>query len=385
MKRYEIQERTDWKQKVEEVGFFYHSLDTKYWDESVCYSFTMDEVLKMEKDTNVLYDMCLEAVQYVIDNDLFDKFKIPKEFVPYIIKSWNEEHPSIYGRFDFSLRDNQIKMLEFNADTPVMLLESSVVQWYWLNDVKRGHDQWNSIHEKLIDYWKMVIPYLKGDKKLHFASVKDEYYEDIITVEYLRDTAIQAGVDTNFLYINDIGWDSNNSCFVDQNDNEIHNIFKLYPWEWLFVEEFGKHLLEDKNEAYWIEPAWKIILSNKAILPILYKLFPNSPIILPTYYEEDKHLLGDSYVRKPFYSRQGENIKIVKNGVVVQESNGEYDNGDFIYQELCELPTVNDNFPRYYPLLCSWVCYGESAGLGIREHNDLITTVSSRFVPHFIE
>jgi glutathionylspermidine synthase len=35
-----------------------------------------------------------------------------------------------------------------------------------------------------------------------------------------------------------------------------------------------------------------------------------------------------------------------------------------------------------YPVIGSWVIYGESAGIGIREDRQEVTTNSSRFVPH---
>ena len=44
-------------------------------------------------------------------------------------------------------------MLEYNADTPTTLLEASILQWYWLKDTHPDDDQWNSLHEKLVERW----------------------------------------------------------------------------------------------------------------------------------------------------------------------------------------------------------------------------------------
>ena len=128
MKRHLITPRNNWEQKVEELGFGFHSTDVAYWDESVYYEFSMSEVNRMEKATNDLWEICLEAVQYVIDNKLYNKFHIPEWVVPHIEDSWNNDAPAIYGRFDFTFKDGIPKLLEFNADTPTSLFESAVVQ-----------------------------------------------------------------------------------------------------------------------------------------------------------------------------------------------------------------------------------------------------------------
>src|SRR5262249_59088993 len=96
--------------------------------------------------------------------------------------------------------------------------------------------------------------------------------EDYVTVEYLRDTAIQAGFETHYLDVEQIGWDAPNQWFVDLAGAPIRQIFKLYPWEWMIREEFGRNLL--RTTTRWIEPPWKMVLSCKAILPPLYQKFP---------------------------------------------------------------------------------------------------------------
>ena len=92
--------------------------------------------------------------------------------------------------------------------------------------------------------------------------------EDLTTVEYLRDCATQAELKTGLIYIEDIGFVDDERAFVDMNNEMINNIFKLYPWEWLIDEKFSGGLYENVNNPYWIEPAWKMLLSNKMILVI---------------------------------------------------------------------------------------------------------------------
>lgn len=379
MQRISIQPRNNWQASVEKLGFGFHTTNIPYWDESAYYKFTMDEILYIEKSTEELWEMCLNAVQFVIDTKQYDKFHIPEWFIPAIEKSWENDSPSVYGRFDFSYKNGKVKMLEFNADTPTSLYEAGIVQWYWLQDFDKDKDQFNSVHEKLVDYWSYLKPYLnKGT--LHFSCVKRSL-EDLTTVEYMRDCAIQGGNETKLMFVDDIGYDNDKKCFVDMDNESISNIFKLYPYEWLVNEEFGKNLFDSimESKTNWIEPAWKMILSNKAILPILWHLNQNHPLLLESYFDKPDHF--KNYVKKPILSREGANIEIVREGNVIDATKGEYGYEGHIYQELCELPEYNGN----YAVIGSWVIGQQAAGIGIREDNTLITKDTSRFIPHLIE
>ena len=375
MSRTSINPREDYQKKLEEISFQFHSLNNVYWDESAYYSFTSSEIDKIEAVTNELYDMCLKAVQHVMDNNLYDKLCIDSKLIPLIERSWENEEPCVYGRFDLAYDGiAEPKMLEFNADTPTSLYESAVVQHYWMKDVFANVDQFNSIHERLIAYWKSCTDYFKGET-IYFTCVRDSI-EDFTTVEYLRDTAHQAGLTTAFIYIDEIGWNEDNNYFVDMYDKQIYNIFKLYPWEWLIDEDYGPNIIEDVNQSKWIEPAWKAILSNKGILPVLWELFPNHPNLLECYFDSPKEMTD--YVEKPIYSREGANVTIYSGGEVKAESKGEYGNEGFVYQKLFNLPNIEGN----YPILGSWIIGGESAGMGVRESKSLITDNVSRYIPH---
>ncbi|WP_312901575.1 glutathionylspermidine synthase family protein [Chryseobacterium taichungense] len=374
MKRIASQFRKDWENKLENLGFGYHSLEGLYWDESHYYEFSMQEVDIVEKATAELWQMCLEAVDYIIEKNLWDRFNIPDWFRNYIVTSWEEDHPSIYGRFDFGFDGKNLKLLEFNADTPTSLYEASVIQWYWLQEMFPERDQFNSIHEKLVDYWKYLIQYI-NPRYIYFASLTN--IEDVTNVEYLRDCATQAGFETEFIPIQDIGWAEEIKEFIAGDGSIMDYIFKLYPYEWILEDGFGEKLVENGFRSQWIEPAWKILLSSKAILPILWEMYPDHPYLLPAYFEQKD--LKD-FVKKPIYSREGANISIYKNGVPVEQNSGVYGKEGFIYQQSFDLPEFDGN----YPVIGSWVIGQEPAGIGIRESVHLITNNQSRFVPHLI-
>ncbi|HYC48913.1 MAG TPA: glutathionylspermidine synthase family protein [Burkholderiales bacterium] len=369
--------RRDWQAQLESVGFAFHSLDGAYWDESACYRFSSSEIDMIEEATVELEQMSRAAVQSMIDQRMFARLAIEPWLADYIRESWEADAPSLYGRFDLRYDGMKApKLLEYNADTPTSLIEAAVAQWNWLQAVRPKSDQFNSLHEKLIARWQAIRPTLPGiEPAVHFACVKDSE-EDIGNLEYLRDTALQAGIDARRIYIEDIGWSSEQIQFVDVEGNPIRALFKLYPWEWMMRDEFGRNVPRARLTV--VEPPWKLLLSCKAVLAVLWELYPDHPNLLPAYFEAKP--LGEKYVRKPFYSREGANVEIHgPRGVFAQP--GTYGAEGYVYQAFAPLPEFDGN----YPVIGSWVVDRESAGMGIREDVTPVTRNSSRFVPHYFD
>ena len=364
--------RANWRQRCEDAGFFFHSIDdTAYWDESACYAFSAQQVDRLEAVTGELHQMCLDSAAEVVRARRFAEFAIPPQYHDLVAESWTRGEATLYGRFDFSWNgEGEPKLLEYNADTPTALLEASVVQWHWLEDTRPKADQFNSLHEKLIARWK-ALREETGRSKLHLACMKDSD-EDLGTTEYLRDCALQAGWDAKPLYIEDLGW--NGKRFIDLGDAPLEVLFKLYPWEWLVRDEFGPHLLA--RPAAMIEPAWKMLLSNKALLAVLWERHYGHPNLLPTHLTPQR--FASDYVRKPLLSREGANVMIRSRGAV-REQPGSYGAEGFVYQGVAPLP----EFGGRYPVIGSWIVGDEPAGMGIREDDSPITKNTSRFVPHY--
>ena len=372
MRREALVPRPDWPQEAESLGFTFHSMGGVYWDERACYRFTAEEIDVLEAATAELHARCLDAVAHVVERGDYERFRIPERFHALVERSWKDADPTLYGRFDLSWDGRgDPRMLEYNADTPTALLEASVVQWHWLQAVKPGADQFNSLHEKLIARWQGLAAKLPATRRVHFAAVSDSE-EDQANLDYLRDTAVQAGLDARALDIADLGWDG--SRFVDLDGERVGALFKLYPWEWMVREPFGEHLL--KRALTVLEPAWKMLLSNKAILPVLWELFPGHPNLLAASFEPGR--FATDFVKKPLYSREGANVTIESAGRR-EEAPGEYGDEGFIWQAYHELPSFDGNFA----VIGSWIVGEEPAGIGLREDASAITRNTSRFVPHY--
>ncbi|MBY5991926.1 glutathionylspermidine synthase family protein [Ferrimonas balearica] len=386
MQRQLIAPRAHWQEQARQYGFHFHTMyDEPYWDESRYYAFTLEQIERdLEAPTEELNQMCLEVVEEVVNNEnLMRRFAIPETHWDLVRSSWRMREPSLYARMDLAYDGKgPAKLLENNADTPTSLYESAFFQWLWLEDrlkdgtLAPGSDQFNGIQEALIARFAE----LKGQwppVPLHFASC-EESEEDRGTVQYLADCAEEAGLTSRYTAIEQIGL-SKQKEFLDGDGEIIRACFKLYPWEFMLREEFGQYL--QKANVRWLEPAWKSILSNKAILPVLWHNHPGHPNLLPAYFPDHLDKCDESQlVKKPLYSREGANIEILDGGQVVESSEGAYGEEGVIYQAYHPLAKFGED----HALIGSWVVGDQACGISVREDHSRITQDLSRFIPHII-
>ena len=359
--------RPDRLERARAMGFrFAEIAGEPYWDESACYRFDAAGVDAIEDATAELERLSREAVAHAVRWNRRRALGLDERAWALAVASWERGEPSLYGRMDLRWDGTGPPLLlEYNADTPTALFEAAVVQWEWLQCTDPAQDQFNAIHEALIAAW----PALALPPRVHFCCARDSV-EDRGTVDYLRDTAIQAGLDAPFLFMDEVGW--NGAGFRDLAEAPIGAAFKLYPWDWMLREAFGAHLRPAASATRWIEPAWRMIPAGKGFLALLWDLFPGHPNLLPAFLEPGR--TGGPEVGKPFWGREGAGLR-----TPVGDTAGPARAGPLVWQRWAELP----RFGNRYPVLGSWVVAGRPCGLGIREDETPITRDTSRFVPHF--
>lgn len=388
MRRVTVPPRPDWIEQVERLGFAFHTIDGEtYWDESAAFAFTLAEIESdIEAPTEAIEELCFVFIEKALGSEeILNKLAIPAAHWDYIRESWQRGERNLYGRLDLAYDGHgPAKLLEYNADTPTALFESSVVQWDWLEQamargaVPAGSDQFNSLHERLIAAFgglRTPSPY-----RLHLTCVQGSA-EDKGTVDYLLDCAVQAGLDARFTYIEEIGL-LTDGRFCDGANQPIETLFKLYPWEWLFRERYGEAL--SRSHCQFIEPPWKALLSNKGLLACLWEMEPGHPNLLPAFFEGDPRCatLSARHVRKPLYSREGANVTLMERGQVIDSDDGPYGAEGHILQDAAtNLFTAGG----HYAVLGSWLVASQPCGLCMREDASPITKNTSRFLPHFIE
>jgi glutathionylspermidine synthase len=387
MRRHAIAPREHWQKSVERVGLTYHTLENgnAYWDESAYWEFSSAEIDRLEAATAEIQRLALAAGDVILQRGWLDRMQIPAAAAQRIRETWFSEPPALYGRLDLAYDGRQIKLLEYNADTPTALVEAAVAQWYWLEERFPKADQFNSLHEKLVAKWKDLADYVA--EPVYFAHDGSE--EDAMTVTYLRDTAHQAGLRTEGLAMRQIGWEDAAGRFVDPGHRPIQSIFKLYPWEWLLADEFGARAIATMDstqqkpvvgKVQWIEPVWKMLWSNKALLAILWELNPGHELLLPAYLDGPRNL--QNYLRKPLLGREGAGISVFRNWAEVGAESGPAAKGEaaggYVWQQMASMAQADGRTAVFG----SWLVDGEPAGMGIRESDGLVTDNFSRFVPH---
>ncbi|KAK4041312.1 glutathionylspermidine synthase [Parachaetomium inaequale] len=377
-----------------------------YWPDDRYYSFTSEEIALLEKAGQDVFAMCCEATDFLVENRelITSQLAIPAFALQQIKKSWDREPPwgSVYGRFDVCFgglnhpdpRLRVPKLYEFNADTPVLLVESASIQWLWLEQTGHGNDQLNSITERLIEAHRV---------KVHFAYTRGEPTgEHAMNTTLLMDTCQQAGWPTKTLFMEQIGLSSRDRRFYDQEGEHIDVIFKLYPWRYMVESKFGEAYFKDMERigqrnkvgeyiggTVWIEPPYKMLWSNKALFAILWQLFKNDPRsqwLLPTYFDTEAPASLTSFARKPIFAGQGADVVLQADGRVIQDTTtGDYGKEGYVVQELALLPEFKAvGNVSYYPVLSLWVVDGKVSGMGVREDKTPITTNGSMFIPHSI-
>ncbi|WP_417269705.1 glutathionylspermidine synthase family protein [Celeribacter sp.] len=406
MHKITLPERPNWREHAQEVGFSFADMHGEpYWDETSAYALSLEQIeTDIEDPATALHAMCREAVDHILNSEeLLDRLAIPEAHRDLVAESWRRDDPELYGRFDFAYDGNgPAKLLEYNADTPTSLYESASFQWQWFEDqlaagvLPEGSDQFNGIHEALVArFGTMFAP----ETQLHFTAMSD-IPEDYATVEAMGWAAREAGLGAHYCDLEKIAI-SDEGQFLDDEDRVIGTLFKLYPWEDLLRDDYADHIAT--SQCLFLEPAWKALLSNKGLLPVLWQMFEGHPNLLPAFFEADvaaaitghgaaaDHVaeafvraadaLHAGHVSKPILSREGASVSILKAGKIIEQAqNTDYSEHPRVLQAYAPLP----QFDGFRPVIGAWIVGESCAGIGIREDQSRITQDLSRFKPHYI-
>jgi glutathionylspermidine synthase len=368
--------RPGWKQRVEAAGLIWHGEGgVPYWNENQHLVLSMEAAEVLEDAASELHALCLEACEQIMRRDWWQRLAIPEAAIGLIQTSWLAQDFSLYGRFDLAWDGTgQPKLLEYNADTPTSLLEAAVIQWQWLEDSFPESDQLNSIHEALVERWRLV-----SEQSVHFACAWD-HLEDRQTIAYLAETAEQAGKSVVLMDMEEIGF-SPEGRFTDADELPIDKLFKLYPWEWMAQEPFFAEIAQERHR--FIEPAWKMMLSNKGLLPILWELNPGHPLLLPAALSRDElRAQGvDRWVEKPLFGREGAGVIMLENGMRLAQGAEGHHGEPLVYQKSANLFTAE----RKHFVWGLWMVGDECRGLSVRGDPSPVTGNLSQFYPHRIE
>jgi glutathionylspermidine synthase len=358
-----------------------------YWDESHYYIFDKNEFEYIKNSTNELVQMVYQTCSYIINNNLLSELHIPVEFHEAIKYSFFSSKKQLRGRFDFAFNNGKIKLLEYNSDTPLGILETGKIIPAWEEEVFSSSNPFNSIQNDLKEFF---LQYIHQD--FYFAVTRTNQ-EDLYNTFFLFNIAKDIGVNAHIIEYSDLRYDENN--LYDKDFNIIKNLYKLEPWEHIFDYDYDffnaltNLILNDKIFIY--EEIWNIIPSNKSFLIYIKKLFPESEFLLDASFDFED-ITSDLIVKKPVFEREGKGIEILnknKINIIFNEissinSNLTIFNEDlYIYQEYFELS--KNNFNNKNIVIGSWVINHSFSGILIREDLKKVTDSDCQFIPYILK
>ena len=358
----------------------------------VCISETAFSELK--RATNELHHLFMRATDYVLQDDRhLQQFNLPAALWPMIKASWNHRDSSmITGRFDFSISENGLKVYEYNADSASCYFEAARLQSQWAEHFgcTIGRAPGSTIFKRLVRAWKAQ----EIKDVLHIMQDNDaeETYHALFMKSAMEDAGLRVKVLKGF---SDLHW--HNGTIVDSENIPIKQVWKTWAWETVFEQvreqTEGQAVLDkspDASSALRIgdvllrpevvvhEPLWTVIPSNKAILPVMWALFPDHPYLLNSQFELTDDLRQSGYVEKPIVGRSGENIAIIASDEsVLRETDGRFGSHKKIYQRLCPLPKAD----RMNVQLCTFSVTGSFAGACVRVDPSLVIKGGSDVMP----
>lgn len=372
MKRVTCETRSAWQQLCERAGYRWHTeASGPCWREGAAYELSAAEATRLQTAANQSYTLLLEAVARVVRDHEWQRAGILAEHVPILRQSYERGDLPLCGRFDFLMDESgQPKLLEYNADGALTMLETAIIQREWQQQVMPGAEQLNRLHDSLKRAWQA-----SGLTEVHCVW-RPRHPEIEGTVRYMTRLIREAGLAASMQAIHTLGWDRKSRCFIDMDGAEVEACYKLYPWVWMLRESFIDHV--SHASCRFIEPAWSHLLTSKAMLALLWEWFPDHPALLPCYHEGLK--LSGTVVTKPVFGREGHNIMIRDESRIMAQTSGDFSGSPCIHQRYVSSP----RFDGFLPQFGIWMAQGEAAALGIRESQADIIDQDSAFVPHFI-
>ncbi|GAB4367254.1 MAG: bifunctional glutathionylspermidine amidase/synthase [Kiloniellaceae bacterium] len=363
--------------------------------------FCMSEtaLTEVKRATNELHAMFMHATNFVLRDDaLLRRFNLPPALWPRIHQSWdNRRNEMITGRFDFAMSEHGLKVYEYNCDSASCHMEAGKVQGLWARHFGcgDGRDPGERLYGELVEAWQDS----SVDGVLHI--MRDEDPEETYHARFMRRAIEEAGIACKVVRgVEGLKWGAD-GVVTDADGVPINWVWKTWAWETALDEI--RHQIDDDAESLRLhrtidrattpprlvdvllrpevmvfEPLWTLIPSNKAILPILWMLYPEHPYLLDSAFELTGKLAAGGYVSKPIVGRCGQNIAIYdRHNALVTETEGKFGSRDQIYQQLFALPQIGGLNVQ----LCSFSVGGTFAGACVRVDTSKIITTGSDILP----
>lgn len=365
-----------------------------------CQYFTISRSAEQEliSATNELHLMYLHATDKVLrDDSLLRLFDIPEILWPRLRLSWQRRrHHMITGRLDFCLDERGLKVYEYNADSASCHTEGGIVLGKWARQggVDKGKDPCRRLINTLADAWK------HSDALPFVHILQDEDIEENYHALMMQQALTDAGFKSKILHgLGELHWNATGQL-IDAEGREVNCVWKTWAWETVLEQLRAECEAEPpaalpirtgeadhqvrlmdvllRPEVMVFEPLWTVIPGNKAILPVLWSLFPHHKYLLDTDFTINEELQQTGYAIKPIGGRCGSNIGLVSHREqLLGETGGRFAGQTNIYQQLWCLPKVAGRYIQ----VCTFTVGGHYGGACLRSDPTLVIKKESDIEP----
>ncbi|QHE63576.1 glutathionylspermidine synthase family protein [Rossellomorea vietnamensis] len=368
---------------------------------------TIMAIQEASKRVYAIFDKTADLLRELDDGTLLE-LGYPEESLSYI-KCKSVPQECIIGRFDFVVSNGDMKLLEFNSDTPTFIKElyhvnEKVCEYFDYANPNEGMEEQLSkeLKRALLSSWKSLQR--EGDAKIVFTSHAD-HEEDYLTTKYIQDLS---GVPSEYVSLDQLQI-RNDGLFTPDGERIDVLYRQTYPIEHLVEDEdpltndkVGQELMQlvlDKKLAV-LNPPSAFLLQSKGVQALIWGLHEEGSTFftkeehqwieryfLPTYLDpETFEECGMTYVQKPVFGREGDTVKILEatGKVLLEDKNETYKQTLPVYQQFCPLPvsviTTDEGEKEASLMVGSFIINGNPGAIGIRAGN-AITDNESYFLP----
>lgn len=384
MKRLSSSARADWRGALRRYGYGAEAAPAAcHWNESAYYSFSAPEIDQIEEAANTLHGLILEAVRRVVEQRLYGLMGLPPAGNRLVGESWNAfggqgqanpRHGVLCGRLDLACDGHGgIKLLSCQYDAPDSLFEAAVVQWNWLETTHPDADQFNGLHEGLVERFQELGRGQRGRETLHLACATPDPGREG-ELHYLAALAEEAGLATRIVPLQEIGWDGR--CFRDADDTPMTWLYKHYPWEALVQDAYASHLPAAGMAV--LEPAWTLVASNHGLLAQLWELYPEHPYLTPASYSESDLPRNRPVARRALLGLDRASLRLTHQGQTLFATESNVQPGGFVYQSWPELFCQRGTTA----VIQAWMVGERCLGMTVRESPEPVVEADAALVPH---
>lgn len=371
--------RPDWTAQAERLGYhYYRNADGSFaWREDVRYEFDASALVRIRRVAETLHQLCLAVVDEAVRQPGgLDAFHIPPAVQDVVRESWARRDPFLIGRFDLAWCGGRLKLIEYNADTPATLPESTRMQVLWHRQRGGSHGHAPLDAQALVDRLVALRRSGRIESTVHVVPYPDNI-EDTTHAVYYRQWAEQAGLEAVHCELRDL--EVTHGGQLLHRGRIVRSMIRMYPWELMFRDSGARHL---RNcGCTFLNPPWTALLSNKALLPALWKRYPGHPNLLAAGYAPEDVLRErpGPYVEKPIHARGGENVRVMVGDRPVCAEEGTYGAYPKVYQEFAD-----HRIDGVTASVGGWMVGDRFSGLTMRESADPIVRHTSPIVPHLV-